>query len=56
MCPFIVQSLCCLEETNSGSQRKIVSRIRVEGPSSSQHCQKEFDKDESPPQNQKICT
>jgi hypothetical protein len=45
--------LCCLEEINSGSQRKIESWMGAEDPISSQHCQKVFGKDKSPPQSQK---
>jgi hypothetical protein len=48
-CPF----MCSLEETNSGSQRKIVSWIGAEDPSSPQHCQKVFNKDRSIPHSQR---
>jgi hypothetical protein len=37
-------------------ERKIVLCIGTEDPSSSQHCQKVFKKDESPPQSKKIST
>jgi hypothetical protein len=38
------------------NKRKIKSWIEAEDPSSSQHCQKVYDKDGNPPQSQKIRT